>query len=324
MNRCLTCAVALVAAGGIAVAPNALAITNTLLYYGTSPHPITPGTTSWQWFEDAHGVGEFQQGTSYKVPFADSLPPFEGKTPLGQSVNQGVASGLALQASQLSQGNRLVEMGDSQGTLVLDLVMLDDYRAGVPRRDVSFVLTEDEERGTGLAVFFGGIAQLLFGFSPVRTPVTPYKVTDVYVQYDPMSDLPNNPLSIGFGLAVLNAFMGQALHGTAIIHDLTEVPAADIHTTVNRLGGVTTTYIIPTPFLPLLNPLKGILPTGVLKGLNAFLQPIVNSAYSQKVVESGPTQRHSAFKGKSKKAASITAAHAVTLRHSTGRHGGHR
>ncbi len=57
----------------------------------------------------------------------------------------------------------------------------------------------------------------------------------------------------------------------------------------NSLGGTTTTYMIPTPTLPLLMPLQHMgVPTPIVSGLNNVLTPIVNEGYSQYDPTGGP------------------------------------
>ena len=62
--------------------------------------------------------------------------------------------------------------------------------------------------------------------------------------------------------------------------DLTKIPAANITTSVNALGGVTTTYVVPTADLPMLRPLKALgVPQETIDALETVLRPIIDSAY---------------------------------------------
>jgi hypothetical protein len=76
------------------------------------------------------------------------------------------------------------------------------------------------------------------------------------------------------------------------------VPQKNITTTVNSLGGVTTTYLVPTPDLPMLRPLTTLgVPQNVVDSLEKGLRPIVDSAYArndpfQAVPGIASTRRH--------------------------------
>jgi hypothetical protein len=75
----------------------------------------------------------------------------------------------------------------------------------------------------------------------------------------------------------------------AMFADLTQVPEANITTTVSAAGGVTTTYLVPTLDLPLLRPLKAMgVPQGAIDILAAVLRPIIDSAYMRNDPPSSP------------------------------------
>ncbi len=65
-------------------------------------------------------------------------------------------------------------------------------------------------------------------------------------------------------------------------YDITLVPPEYITTTTNSLGGTTTTYLIPTPVLPILQPLvdSGASPQTV-EFLDAVLRPVIDTAYQR-------------------------------------------
>ena len=71
-----------------------------------------------------------------------------------------------------------------------------------------------------------------------------------------------------------------SVHREAMDADLSLVPDKNITESKNALGGVTTTYIVPTPDLPMLRPLKGFgVPQPVIDALTSVLKPIIDSAY---------------------------------------------
>jgi hypothetical protein len=73
-----------------------------------------------------------------------------------------------------------------------------------------------------------------------------------------------------------------SVHYDAMFADLGQVPEKNITTTVNSLGGVTTTYLVPTPGLPMLRPLTTLgVPQDVVDSLEKGLRPIVDSGYAR-------------------------------------------
>ena len=54
-------------------------------------------------------------------------------------------------------------------------------------------------------------------------------------------------------------------------------------------GGTITTYMVPSPTLPMLLPLQQIgVPQPIVNNLNSVLQPIVNDGYSSLTPNAGP------------------------------------
>lgn len=252
----------------------------TLIVSGSSNTPVTADTPAPTWLG-----GVFQQGQSQMVPYpAGYIPGLQGVMPLGQSVPIGVTNTIAAQNAQ--QGH-VTEMGTSQGALVLDAVMAQDAAAGVAKNKVNFVVIDDPQRGTGIMTYLKGIRIPFVNYTPTAVPVTPYNVDVVIKQYDGLANLPDNPRSPGFLLAVANAMAGAYYyHPSSVNSDLSTVPKQNITVDVNKLGGKTTTYLVPTPTLPLVTALEHMgLPNQFGAQLNGVLQPIVNSAYSQKVSE---------------------------------------
>ena len=118
----------------------------------------------------------------------------------------------------------------------------------------------------------------LTGVSYHDLPETPYNVKVVKAEYDGVADWPDNWLN---PLAVINAIMGaDQLHVASAFYDITTVPAGYVTSTTNSRGGVTTSFLIPTPVLPLLQPLveAGASPE-TIEFLNTLLKPIIDSAY---------------------------------------------
>ena len=107
-----------------------------------------------------------------------------------------------------------------------------------------------------------------------------YDTVIITNEYDGFADFPDNPLNI---LAVANAVVGLLYrHGQTVDVDVREISAGDVTTTVSSLGGVTTTYLARSPFLPLTQPLRdaGMAPE-LVDELDSVLRPIVDSAYKR-------------------------------------------
>ncbi len=131
------------------------------------------------------------------------------------------------------------------------------------------------------AVVYGAPGPVFYTFGPPYRPlpVTQYDLTVVIAEYDGIADAPDNWLNL---LAVANAIMGAKQFHTsaAFTSDLSQVPAQDITVVKNTKGGTTTTYVVPTAILPLLQPLieKGM-PASEVAVLDGLLRPIIDSAY---------------------------------------------
>ncbi|WP_371068093.1 PE-PPE domain-containing protein, partial [Salmonella enterica] len=90
-----------------------------------------------------------------------------------------------------------------------------------------------------------------------------YDTVVVVGEYDLMADFPDRPWNV---LADLNAIAGfQLNHSVASLSKPSDVPAAFITTTTNGTGATTTTYLVPSPVLPLLTVFDRLLPEPVIK-----------------------------------------------------------
>ena len=101
-------------------------------------------------------------------------------------------------------------------------------------------------------------------------------------EYDGWADTPDHPLNL-----VADA---NAVAGIVYIHssyadadlDLSTVPAEDITTTTNSLGGKTTAYLVPTKNLPLVQPLRDIgIPEPVVEAVEKPLRKVVDAGYDR-------------------------------------------
>ena len=98
-------------------------------------------------------------------------------------------------------------------------------------------------------------------------------------EYDVTADFPDRPWNL---LALANGILGfDYTHGASSLSSPSEVPPQNVRVTTNAKGGTTTTYLWPSPVLPMLRPLTGVLPESVIDGVNSVLKPIVDRAYSR-------------------------------------------
>lgn len=124
----------------------------------------------------------------------------------------------------------------------------------------------------------------VIGLSPTSLPDTPYDTVIVNGEYDGWADVPDRP---GHLLSLINAVMGIGyVHGRYEIlpggMDLSTVPERNITVSTNSLGGRTTEYLVPTPQLPLVQPLRDIgVPEPIVAALEKPLKAAVDAGYSR-------------------------------------------
>ena len=223
------------------------------------------------------------------------LAPFNGTLTLNESVAVGLET---LDAAIRNTPGQKIVVGASGSTLAVNEVMrrLAKDPNGPAADEISFVVLGDADRGVFKQL--RGLTLPIFDYTVPGIPVTKYDVTVVAGEYDGMGDWPDRSWNL---LAVFNALAGTGLlqqiidepiveqyrledwgsvHYDAMFADLDLVPEKNVTTTVNRAGGTTTTYLVPTADLPLLRPLKNLgVQQDVIDGLEKFLRPIIDSAY---------------------------------------------
>jgi hypothetical protein len=191
----------------------------------------------------------------------------------------------ALDGDLLSTPGPLVAAGFSQGALAVahakkDLMSLPAERRPDPGR-LTFV-TIGDPAGPGGIMRFLRFQIPVIGLTPVTEPDTPYTSIVVKGEYDGWADFPDRPWNL---VSVVNALLGIAyIHGRYETIpgglDLSAVPAANITTTVNGLGGRTTTYLVPTANLPLVQPLRDIgVPERIVAAIEKPLKKVVDKGY---------------------------------------------
>ncbi|WP_313673816.1 PE-PPE domain-containing protein [Mycolicibacterium sp.] len=168
---------------------------------------------------------------------------------------------------------------------------LDADPLGPNRSHVAFIVAGDPSRVTPLSMGLGSFMPAgwripLLGWTVTRPPSeSVYDTVVVVGEYDLVADFPDRPWNL---LAVFNAVAGMAyVHSQSALSTPTAVPPENITSTTNSNGAITTTYLVPSPQLPLLKPFNGILSPSVITTANDVLKPIVDRGYSRNDAENG-------------------------------------
>ena len=178
-----------------------------------------------------------------QLPFDLSVD--QGRQILDQTIEQ-----------QVTAGNSVWVYGESQSATISSLVMSDLAAAHVDPANVNFVLVGDPDfPNGGMLARFPGLTLPSMGITFYgATPDNLYPTTIYNQEYDGFADIPQYPLDL---ISDLNAFLGfQYVHPT--YRDLTPAQfASEIKLPTDGTTS-TTYYMIPTPNLPLLIPLRAI------------------------------------------------------------------
>jgi PE-PPE domain len=191
-----------------------------------------------------------------------------------KSVDIGVSK---LTAAHPGDGD--VIFGYSQGAVVAS-----KYKATDPNTNITYVLVENPNRPNGgiLERFQGLYIPILDVSFDGATVDNGAPTVDISRQYDGWSDFPAYPLNV---LATANAIAGIVyLHGNtqnfvdpAVLTDIKDGGDPRYY----QEHGSTTYYVIPTAQLPILMPLKGIVPEPILDALDPPLRAIIESGYDR-------------------------------------------
>ncbi|MGB9303174.1 MAG: PE-PPE domain-containing protein [Mycobacterium sp.] len=247
--------------------------------------------------------------------FIQSNPLFAGYTPFGLYTPEGASlpfiSGMTMdQSIVLGQtilnnailaqppGSQTLVVGFSQSATIATLEMraLGALPPGLrpSPADLSFMLLGNPDNPSGglferftFNIPFEGVST--YGATPTDTP---HPTTIYSAQYDPIAHFPQYPINI---LADLNAIAGSAYVHPYYWHFTAEqvqnaVPLATSPGYYDN-GGVTHYYMLATPNLPLLDPVRGLPFVG--KPLADLLQPdltvLVNLGYNPNGYADVPT-----------------------------------
>jgi PE-PPE domain/PE family len=241
---------------------------------------------------DAIGENWFPGSMAQVVNYPASLGIVSG-SPAAPSVNDAVAIGQRALNDQIMNavanggGSPVHIAGLSEGTIVVDreLAYLATDPAAPRANALQFVMFSSPELGLAHIYFPNGYTVPLFNYTVQGLPNTQYNVSVVFGQYDFFGNPPDRPWNL---LADVNSLFGAAYyHDPASLASPSDV--VEVSSVTDSAGGTITTYMIPSPTLPMLLPLEQIgVPQPIVNNLNCVLQPIVNDGYSSLTPDAGP------------------------------------
>lgn len=219
--------------------------------------------------------GIYGQGQVTPIDYPASIWPVTGilDPSMGRSVSIGVSE---LEAAVKGATDSVVVIGISQGSLVTQQVEENlNSDLSVPSSTTFYQFVNPN-----YGLFAGAYGSFIPILNYVPRAMTPTRFNTIVVvdQYDGFSDPIARPWNL---LTDANALMAIVfVHPFAQNADLSAVPAANITAVTNSQGGTTTTYVVPTPDLPLTRPLRLIgVPTGIVNSLDNALRPIIDRGY---------------------------------------------
>jgi hypothetical protein len=229
------------------------------------------------------------------IPYPRTVGPLFG--PNAPSGNQTIAAGVSLtdQSIKDSADSPVVVAGLSLGSVTADALQhyYDTHPADAPPpSQVTFIVSGDPTRATpqtmGVATYLpAGTTIPVFGYT-VNRPDTdsPYNTIVVVGEYDGWADFPDRPWNL---LADANAVAAiPYAHSNSSLSSPDGVPPQNITVTTNSTGATTTTYLVPTATLPLLQPLAQLgVPEPAVSSLNTALKPVVDAGYSRNDTATG-------------------------------------
>ena len=264
-------------------APSAIGADQALFLNGLAAGELTPIVMA----SILHGA--FTDYNRVAVSWPEQANPVTGQNSL--SLSASVATGVTnltaavtTALAQTSAGEHVTVVGLSAGSLVADEYLRQLVASGnaPDKSKLNFVVVAD---GDHLWLNSNNYNKIL-NYTFQAPPATQYDTTVVTGEYDGFADFPNRPLNV---VADLNALAGIiVVHVPDMFADLSTVPASNITSTTNSLGGVTTNYLVPTATLPLVT----LFP--FLKPQEAALKKIVDAGYTRNDAASGASNAVSA------------------------------
>lgn len=241
-----------------------------------------------------HAIGQnwFPDSTAQVVNYPASVGILSGSL-AAPGANEAIAMGQRALNDQImnavanGSGSPVYVAGLSQGTIVInrELAYLASLPTAPPANALQFAIFSSPELGLADIYLPKGMTVPLLNYTVQDLPTTQYDVSVVFGQYDFWADPPDRPWNL---LAVTNSLFGALYyHDPAALASLSD--AVELSSVTNSLGGTVTTYMMPSPTLPMLLPLQQIgVPQPIVNHLNSVLQPIVDAGYSSLTPNAGP------------------------------------
>lgn len=197
-----------------------------------------------------------------------------------------IGAGKAVDAVRDAAGPSAIS-GLSLGAMTADAAQrtLDADPNRPPSSELAFIVAGDPSRVTPLTTGIGtflpvGLRIPVLGWTVTRPPSdSTYDTVVVVGEYEWAADFPDRPWNLLADLNSLVAF--NYTHSEAALTSPADIPPENIVTTTNSTGATTTTYLWPSPELPLLKPFDKILAPAVITAANKVLKPMVDRGYSR-------------------------------------------
>ena len=255
---------------------------------GTDPIPLIPPPAKPQSWMAALFGGAYATDTVINVDYPASVWPLTFDRPtMGQSIEIGATTCLRLLED--AAGEKTV-VGISQGALVVDRLagQLGDSPDLTKTGLVTFVAVADPNRPGGIFTLMPEHTYIpILNLTNDQPAASPFDTTVIVQQYDAVANFPDRPWNV---ISDANALMGMVYyHFDPDWYLHVEIPATGGVSVTNVLGGTTTTHVIPSPHLPLTQPLRDIgLPDQFVDHVDDALRPVVDAGYSQLTPDAGP------------------------------------
>ena len=241
-----------------------------------------------------HAIGGnwFPGTMAQLVNYPASIGIFSGSL-AAPNVNDALAMGRQALNDQImnafvnGSGSPVSIAGLSEGTLVVnrELAYLATDPNAPPPNALKFAMFSSPELGLAHIYLPNGFTVPLINYTVQGIANTQYDVSVVFGQYDFWGNPPDRPWNL---LADVNTLFGAAYY-----HDpvslMSPSDMVQLSSVTQPAGGTITTYMFPSPTLPMLMPLQAIgVPAPIVSDLNSMLQPIVNAGYSSLTPDAGP------------------------------------
>ncbi|MGO9509018.1 MAG: PE-PPE domain-containing protein, partial [Mycobacterium sp.] len=241
-----------------------------------------------------HAIGGnwFPGTMAQLVNYPASIGIFSGSL-AAPNVNDAVAMGRQALNDQImnafvnGNGSPVSIAGLSEGTLVVnrELAYLATDPNAPPPNALKFAMFSSPELGLAHIYLPNGFTVPLINYTVQGIANTQYDVSVVFGQYDFWGNPPDRPWNL---LADVNTLFG-ALYYHDPVSLMSPSDMVQLSSVTQPAGGTITTYMFPSPTLPMLMPLQAIgVPQPIVSNLNSMLQPIVNAGYSSLTPDAGP------------------------------------